>query len=602
MKNFVNERLMFSTMLCLITLWGSAKDPDTTAAKTVVNTVVTSDLVTLTPVGEFARFDLTLTGPGDLFYRETFAGTSVPFIATLDVDGNLLPDGQYVYELRAAPIISSALRQAMSEARNGDDAGAVRALKNSGILPRGFTHSGTFRIVDGAIVLPQERESLPFGVVAELQVPENGENGREDGARPQFEPRPNEDDGNHSPQGGYDFDTERRDVIHNDDLIIQGSACIGLDCKVGESFGFDTIRLKENNLQIVFDDTSVAASYPRNDWRLRANDSNNGGLGLFAIDDMTAGRTPFTVEADARNHSLYVDRGGRLGLRTSTPSTEIHSIDGDSPTLRLEQDGSSGFAPQMWDLSGNETNFFIRDVTNGSSLPFRIKPSSPTSSLSIGPDGVGIGHFEPSELLHVKALGLNEAKVLVEGDLPSVQVERTNTTVNNGHIALELINYGQVNLRYNNNSGNVNRRWNTGVDASNRYFISAAGTGGFEFLMETNGNLTTSGTVNGVSDINMKRDFAPVSPQEVLAKVNQLSMSTWSYKKDLSGARHMGPMAQDFYAAFGLGKDERHIAYTDSAGVALTAIQGLTKVVEDLKAEVAAQKKRIAELETQLTQ
>jgi hypothetical protein len=123
------------------------------------------------------------------------------------------------------------------------------------------------------------------------------------------------------------------------DLIVDGSACIGFDCVNGESFGFDTIRLKENNLRIGFDDTSVAASFPRNDWQLTANDSANGGTSKFSIDDISGGRTPFTVEANARSHSLYVDDGGRIGNRTSTPSVEFHTIDGDTPTLRLQQDG-----------------------------------------------------------------------------------------------------------------------------------------------------------------------------------------------------------------------------------------------------------------------
>jgi len=187
------------------------------------------------------------------------------------------------------------------------------------------------------------------------------------------------------------------DFVINDDLIVDGSACIGFDCVNGESFGFDTIRLKENNLRIKFDDTSVAASFPRNDWQLTANDSANGGASKFSIDDISGNRTPFTVEANARNNSLYVDDGGRIGSRTSTPSTEIHTVDGDTPTLRLQQDGSSGFAPQTWDVAGNETNFFIRDVTNGSTLPFRIRPGAPTSSIFVDVDGtVGIGTASPA--------------------------------------------------------------------------------------------------------------------------------------------------------------------------------------------------------------
>ena len=182
------------------------------------------------------------------------------------------------------------------------------------------------------------------------------------------------------------------------DLITQGSACIGFDCTSSESFGFDTLRLKENNLRVHFDDTSSSASFPGNDWRLTANDSSNGGGNVFAIEDVTAGRTPFKVEAGAIANALYVSSAGDVGVGTSTPVVEVHAVDGNSPTYRLEQNGSSGFTPQTWDIAGNETNFFIRDVTNGSKLPFRIKPGAPDNSIFINASGhVGIGTDSPSD-------------------------------------------------------------------------------------------------------------------------------------------------------------------------------------------------------------
>ena len=205
------------------------------------------------------------------------------------------------------------------------------------------------------------------------------------------------------------------DFVIADNLIVDGSACIGLDCVNGENFGFDTIRLKENNLRIKFDDTSAAGSFPRNDWQLTANDSVNGGASKFSIDDTTSGRTPFTVEANAPSHALYVDDGGRIGLGTATPSTEIHSIDGDTATLRLQQDGSSGFAPQTWDVAGNETNFFIRDVTNGSQLPFRIRPDAPTNSIFIDADGdIGLGTASPNGPLHISGPGTERQLIQLE--------------------------------------------------------------------------------------------------------------------------------------------------------------------------------------------
>jgi hypothetical protein len=196
------------------------------------------------------------------------------------------------------------------------------------------------------------------------------------------------------------------DQVFLDDLIVEGSACIGIDCNNGESFGFDTIRLKENNLRIKFQDTSASASFPSNDWQLTANDSSNGGANKFSIDDIDGGRTPFTIEAGAPSHSLYVDDAGRVGLGTSSPVIELHVVDGDSPTLRLEQNGSSGFTAQTWDVAGNEANFFVRDVTNGSRLAFKIKPSAPDNSVFIDADGdVGLGTASPAGNLDVNSAG-----------------------------------------------------------------------------------------------------------------------------------------------------------------------------------------------------
>ncbi|MCF3596471.1 hypothetical protein LZG00_21005, partial [Rhodobacteraceae bacterium LMO-12] len=194
------------------------------------------------------------------------------------------------------------------------------------------------------------------------------------------------------------------DVVHADDVIVDGSLCVGNDCVSGEAFGFDTIRLKENNLRIKFDDTSNSASFPRNDWQLTANDTSNGGAEKFSIDDITGSRTPFTILAGARTNALFVDAQGDVGFGTSNPVVGLHSVSGNTPTLRLEQDGSSGFTAQTWDVAGNEAGFFIRDTTNGSTLPFRILPGASSQSLVIdGDNNVGIGAgTNPEAALHVK--------------------------------------------------------------------------------------------------------------------------------------------------------------------------------------------------------
>jgi hypothetical protein len=178
---------------------------------------------------------------------------------------------------------------------------------------------------------------------------------------------------------------------------VQGSACVGLDCVNNESFGFDTLRLKENNTRIKFEDTSTSPGFPANSWQLTANDSASGGLNKFSIENTTTATVPFTIVGSAPTNSIFVDTSGRLGLRTAAPALDVHISKGDTPAHRFEQTNASGFTAQTWDVAGNEANFFVRDVTGGSRLPFRIRPGAPTSSIDIAASGdVGVGTPSPS--------------------------------------------------------------------------------------------------------------------------------------------------------------------------------------------------------------
>jgi hypothetical protein len=95
------------------------------------------------------------------------------------------------------------------------------------------------------------------------------------------------------------------------------------------------------------------------------------------------------------------------------------------------------------------------------------------------------------------------------------------------------------------------------------------------------------------SDRNAKENFQPLDCLAVLSKVATLPMSEWNYKTDPATQKHLGPMAQDFQAAFGLnGGDDKHISVADEGGVALAAVQGLNEKVEGEKqqAEIRIQK------------
>ena len=93
-----------------------------------------------------------------------------------------------------------------------------------------------------------------------------------------------------------------------------------------------------------------------------------------------------------------------------------------------------------------------------------------------------------------------------------------------------------------------------------------------------------------MSDRNRKKNIAPADTEAILKKVSALPISTWTYLDEPSGVRHLGPMAQDFHASFGLGDDDRTYHSVDAHGVALAAIQGLEHLVKQ-------QEQRIERLE-----
>ena len=129
----------------------------------------------------------------------------------------------------------------------------------------------------------------------------------------------------------------------------------------------------------------------------------------------------------------------------------------------------------------------------------------------------------------------------------------------------------------------------TGLVSNAPYEFLARASGGF-FLF-TNAKQTAgvklapgSGAWASLSDRRMKTGIVPLDDAAVLEKVARLPVTMWSYTSE-RGVRHVGPMAQDFYAAFGIGEDDRHITSIDEDGVALAAIKALHAENRSLHAE-----------------
>ncbi len=99
------------------------------------------------------------------------------------------------------------------------------------------------------------------------------------------------------------------------------------------------------------------------------------------------------------------------------------------------------------------------------------------------------------------------------------------------------------------------------------------------------------------SDRNVKENFDLVDRREILSRLANVSVETWNYKFQSPNIRHIGPMAQDFAAAFGVGEDDKHINMVDAFGVAIASIQALYEMIQEKDTKITALEQRLKELQ-----
>jgi hypothetical protein len=385
----------------------------------IAATALSPSGVTWLPRVDYLSLVLTISTPSGGILRQEFPKGVNPSFNLINQNGFARPDGHYTYELRLVPAVSAETRAALAASReSGNNDVVARQLQETGQLPvQAVTQSGSFLVTGGTVFSNASVESTSRRISSQSTPTQ----------------------ANMAPIGPLP-----NDQVTADDLIVQGSVCIGTDCVNNESFGFDTLRLKENNTRITFTDTSTSAGFANNVWTLTANDSASGGANKFSIDDVTGAKTPFTVIAGAPTNSLFLNNLGKLGLRTATPGLDIHMNTSDTPAVRFEQNSSGGFTAQTWDIGANEANFFVRDLTGGSRLPFRIRPGAPTSSIDIAGSGnVGIGIASPAFKLDV-AGAVNATSFSLNGTPFTPTSFNSTTGTTTGQIAKWTDNAGTL--------------------------------------------------------------------------------------------------------------------------------------------------------------
>jgi hypothetical protein len=519
-KQLLSTVILMVVILCFVgaadVAAGMQKD------KPVADVMFGSSGINWAPKVNYAKLILTVARPDGSMVQKTFDSGSMPYIDLSSIYGESFNDGSYTYELRVIPVSTQRVRQ---------EVGVVKGAKGENFGRETLTQTGYFQVKDGMIVTPSSTSE--------------------------------------------DVLSRAMDIVHADDVIIDGSLCVGNDCYSGLDFGFDTIVLMENNLRIFFDDTSTIQNYPRNDWRIICNDSTDGGGRYFAIEDATEVSNILVLEAGAPDNSLYVDSHGDVGIGTSTPYYELHIVDGDSPCVRLDQDGSYGWTPQKWDLCGNESNFFIRDATHASKLPFRIEPDAPTNSIFIKSDGkVGIGTGSPGYSLEVETTGTNA----------EIAAERTSGARN-------FISAG-ASYGFFGTTTNHALRINT--------------NGSWKMQINTNGTLAMSdgggydGTWNDASSREYKENIRNLTCDDALEALEELNPVRFNYKKNKEEER-LGFIAEDVPDVVAM-KDRKNLSAMDIVAVLTKVVQEQQKIVREQQDTVREQQRIISDLQKRISE
>jgi hypothetical protein len=223
--------------------------------------------------------------------------------------------------------------------------------------------------------------------------------------------------------------------------------------------------------------------------------------------------------------------------------------------------------------------------TNGLNI-VRYPQGTPASALFIDrfTGNTGIGTTTPATRLDVAGGGWFRSE---SGGLPAsagvgVRIKHESATGGGNIFAYNYATGSPTNLILQQPGGNVGIGVTTPATA-----LHVAGT-------------ITCTALNQTSDRNAKENFAPVNAEDVLAKIAALPITQWNFKTE-PGVAHLGPMAQDFHAAFNLGQNDTTIATVDESGVALAAIQALAADGRSQRSEISGQKAEIIRLRSEAT-
>ena len=382
----------------------------------------------------------------------------------------------------------------------------------------------------------------------------------------------------------------------------------------------NNLRPANGSPHVLIDDTNPTSNpfLPLNLLQLRANDAVSimmtdlstgqqgvgtnfaliNGQGSFQIMETQNNQNiPFFIGSGAPHNLLNLDPSGGVGVNTGAglPVLGMLHVTADGSNNAINNQGGrplirAEFAQGL----GTNDERTAMDLRNNGNVNIVLNNTDPTNPGTYRIRASG-------DRMILQNLGGNvlaNATIFKDGNVRySVGVNGQNASPNmtirpNGDV--RIIGQRAGALPSPNNGAGGNLIVQGGNFNGQRY-------GG---NLTVNGNATVRGRINGQiiggSDRNIKENIELVDGREILDKVVAMPISTWNYKREKDDVPHMGPMAQDFYAAFKLGINDKTIFDIDRSGVALAAIQGLNQKIESKDEEITELKNTVDELTQRL--